>query len=64
MKWFGVATVVLAVAIKFLWHPPMDLSFRVSAGLHRGYSISTILFWILLIVGAVLIYFGFRKHAT
>lgn len=63
MKWFGIAVLILAVAIRAWRILPVDLAIRVSPGLHKGYPVGPTVFWMLLIGGLALVYFGFRSHA-
>jgi hypothetical protein len=64
MKWFGMLLVVLAIAVRLIRRFPLEVAVRASPGLLEGYSLGPILFWILLIVGVALIYFGFRRQAS
>lgn len=63
MKWFGILMLVLAVAVRLRWVPPVDLAIRESSELHRGYSLTPIVFWVLVAVGVAFVYFGFRRNA-
>jgi hypothetical protein len=50
MKWIATIALVLAVLVRAIWHSPVDLAIRISSTTHRGYPVSSIAFWLLLMI--------------
>lgn len=51
MKWIAIIALFLAVLARTIWwHSPYDLAIRISSTTHRGYSVSSIAFWLLLVI--------------
>jgi len=56
MKWFAMIALALAILVRFAWHSSFALAFPVNANTHRGYSISSLLFWVFLLTGLSLLF--------
>jgi hypothetical protein len=51
MKWVAIFAFIAAIAVRFAWHSSFDLGFHLNSTMHRGYPVSSIVFWLLLVVG-------------
>jgi hypothetical protein len=63
MKWFALVILALAVIIRLTWSSSFALAIPVSATTHRGYPISSIVFWILFVAGFSLLMFVLVKES-
>ncbi len=63
MKWCAMAAFALAIIVRLTWHSSVELGFPVSATADVGYPVSTVLFWMLLILGLLFSLFAFIKRA-
>lgn len=64
MKWLAMAALAAAIVLKLTWRRSIDVAIPVSATVHRGYPVSSILFWILLATPLVLFLFALFKHSA
>jgi|HubBroStandDraft_5_1064220.scaffolds.fasta_scaffold509428_2 hypothetical protein len=53
-KWLAILSFVLAILVRLTWHSSSAIAVRLDETTHRGYSVSTIIFWTLLVVGIAL----------
>jgi hypothetical protein len=51
MKWVTGVLFALAIIVKYAWHSNISLSFPVSATMSRGFSLNSIVFWLLIMAG-------------
>jgi hypothetical protein len=56
MKWLAAACFVVGILIRLTWHRSISLGFPVSPTMSRGVAISSILFWILMLMGICIAY--------
>ena len=64
MRWVAVSTLLLALVLRLSSrYVAFGWAYAVSPGEHRGYSISGPLFWVLLVVGAILMAVSFFSRA-
>jgi len=61
MKWVAIVIVALAIVLRFTWHSSFALATALNDKVHRGYSISSIVFWSLLIIGLSLLLLALFK---
>ena len=50
MKWIAIIALSLAILAGTIWHSPYDLATPISLTTHRGYPVSSIAFWVLLVI--------------
>jgi hypothetical protein len=64
MRWIAVIAFLLALALRLSSrYVAFGLAYSVAPGLHRGVSISGPLFWVLLVLGTVLVAASFFSRA-
>ena len=56
MKWLAAAFFALAVLVRLTWHSSITLGFPISPAMSVGFPISSILFWVLLLLGVSFTY--------
>jgi len=62
-KWCAIIALALAILVKLTWHSSIALAFPLNATTHRGYPISSVLFWTLLAIAIVSTLLALVKHA-
>lgn len=64
MRWIAVIAYLLALALRLSSrYVSFALAYSVAPGLHRGVSISGPLFWVLLVLGTILLAASFFSRA-
>jgi hypothetical protein len=64
MRWIAVIAFLLALALRLSSrYVSFGLAYSVAPGLHRGVSISGPLFWVLLVLGTILVAASFFSRA-
>jgi hypothetical protein len=51
MKWLAAVSFGLALVVRLAWHSNIALVFPVTPTMGRGFALSSILFWLLLMAG-------------
>ena len=61
IRWLGISLLFASVIVKLTWHSSADLAIAMRQS-HRGYPVTSVVFWVLLIVGLGLIGISLVKH--
>jgi hypothetical protein len=62
MRWIAVIALLLALVIRVSHrYVSFELAYAVAPGVHRGIPISEPLFWVLLVLGAILLAASFSR---
>jgi len=64
LKWFAIFLIALGILVRFSRQLPFAITFPINASTRIGYSINSILFWILMILGLTLFVVSFRSRTS
>lgn len=59
MRWIAIAAVVLAVIVRFAWRSRVSIAIPVAQDTHRAFTMSAIVFWLLVLTSIVLVGLSF-----
>ena len=54
MRWFALVAAALALLLRFTWHSTAAIAIPVGNDTHRGFPITSVVFWLLVLVSCFL----------
>ena len=63
MRWLAAAIAILAVILRLTWHSSFAIAVPIRDNTHRGFSVTSVAFWLLILVSVALFLIPFFRRA-
>lgn len=63
MKWLAASIAVLAVILRLTWHSSFAIAIPIGDKTHRGFPLTSVVFWFLVLLCVVLFLISFFRQA-
>lgn len=63
MKWLAAAAAIVALVLRSAWHSSVAIAFPVGSNTHRAFPISSVVFWLLIVICTALTLISILKRA-
>lgn len=63
MKWLAASIAVLAVILRLTWHSSFAIAIPIRDNTHRGFLVTSVVFWLLVLVSVAVFLISFFRRA-